>query len=85
MQRNFRPPVLTRINRIGLLHFGQIGGGAFLGMGYSRWIRREHYRTLGHRNAAEDGAAILKSYNESLGGCLSGCSVLTSVSVGALR
>jgi hypothetical protein len=35
MQRNFRPPVLTSINRIGLLHFGQIGGGVFLGMGYS--------------------------------------------------
>ena len=36
-------------------------------------------------NAAEDGAVILKSYNESLRGCLSGnlsrCSVLTSVSV----
>jgi len=28
-----RPPVFTSTNRIGLLHFGQIGGGVFLGIG----------------------------------------------------
>jgi hypothetical protein len=32
MQRNFRPPVLTSINRIGLRHFEHVGGGRFLGM-----------------------------------------------------
>ena len=32
-QRNLRPPVFTSTNRIGMLHFGQIGGGGFLGMG----------------------------------------------------
>ena len=32
-QRNLRPPVFTSTNRIGMLHFGQIGGGEFLGMG----------------------------------------------------
>src|SRR5437773_7456100 len=32
-QRNLRPPVFTSTNRIGLLHFGQIGGGVFLGIG----------------------------------------------------
>jgi hypothetical protein len=32
-QRNFLPPVFTSTNRIGVLHFGQIGGGEFLGMG----------------------------------------------------
>ncbi len=52
MQRNFRPPVLTSINRIGVLHFGQMGGGEFLGkflgMRCSRWTRRER-NTLSHR------------------------------------
>jgi hypothetical protein len=28
----FTPPVLTSINRIGLLHFEHVGGGGFLGM-----------------------------------------------------
>src|SRR5450631_3592432 len=55
MQRNLRPPVLTRINRIGLQHFEHAGGGGFLGMGCSRWIRREHYRTLCHRNTTKAG------------------------------
>jgi hypothetical protein len=32
-QRNLRPPVFTSTNRIGMLHFGQIGGREFLGMG----------------------------------------------------
>ena len=32
MQRNLRPPVLTGVNRIGLRHLGQVGGGIFLGM-----------------------------------------------------
>lgn len=32
-QRNLRPPVFTSTNRIGLLHFGQMGGGVFLGIG----------------------------------------------------
>lgn len=32
MQRNLRPPVFTSVNRIGLRHFGQVGGGIFLGM-----------------------------------------------------
>ena len=32
LQRNLRPPVLTNINRMGLRHLWQIGGGAFLGM-----------------------------------------------------
>jgi hypothetical protein len=32
MQRNLRPPVFTSMKRIGLLHFGQDGGGVFLGM-----------------------------------------------------
>ena len=32
-QRNLRPPVFTSTNRIGMLHFEQIGGGGFLGMG----------------------------------------------------
>jgi hypothetical protein len=32
MQRNLRPPVLTSTNRMGLWHFGQSGGGVFLGM-----------------------------------------------------
>ena len=32
-QRNLRPPVFTSTNRIGTLHFGQVGGGEFLGMG----------------------------------------------------
>jgi hypothetical protein len=36
MQRNFRPPVLTSINRIGLRHFEHVGGGRFLGMARSR-------------------------------------------------
>lgn len=31
-QRNLRVPVLTSVNRIGLRHFGQVGGGVFLGM-----------------------------------------------------
>jgi hypothetical protein len=30
-QRNFRPPVLTSMNRMGSPHFRQIGGGVFLG------------------------------------------------------
>jgi hypothetical protein len=30
MQRNFRPPLLTTTNRIGLSHLGQMGGGVFL-------------------------------------------------------
>ena len=34
--RNLRPPVLTSMKRIGLLHFGQTGGGGFLGIGRSR-------------------------------------------------
>ena len=33
--RNLRPPVLMSIKRIGLPHLEQIGGGEFLGMGYS--------------------------------------------------
>jgi hypothetical protein len=33
MQRNFRPPVLTNINRISLRHFEHVGGWRFLGMG----------------------------------------------------
>jgi hypothetical protein len=32
MQRNFRPPVLTIIKCIGLLHLQQAGGGEFFGM-----------------------------------------------------
>jgi hypothetical protein len=32
MQRNLRPPVLISLKCIGLRHFGQIGGGVFLGM-----------------------------------------------------
>lgn len=32
MQRNLHPRVLTSINRIDLRHFGQVGGGIFLGM-----------------------------------------------------
>jgi hypothetical protein len=36
MQRNLRPPVFTSTNFIGFLHFVQLGGGAFLGMGCSR-------------------------------------------------
>jgi hypothetical protein len=32
LQRNLRPPVLTSINRMGLRHFWQVGGGVFLGM-----------------------------------------------------
>lgn len=32
-QRNLRPPVFTSTNRIGPLHFGQMGGGVFLGIG----------------------------------------------------
>ena len=32
LQRNLRPPVLTNINRMGLRHLWQIGGGVFLGM-----------------------------------------------------
>jgi hypothetical protein len=32
MQRNLRPPILTSMNRIGLLHLEQVEGGGFLGM-----------------------------------------------------
>ena len=32
MQRNLRPPVLTSIKCISLLHFEHAGGGGFLGM-----------------------------------------------------
>jgi hypothetical protein len=35
MQRNLRPPVLTRINRIGLPHLEQLGGEEFLGMTFT--------------------------------------------------
>jgi hypothetical protein len=35
MQRNLRPPVLTSMKRIGLLHFGHVGGGVFLAIGRS--------------------------------------------------
>jgi hypothetical protein len=44
-----RPPVFLSRKRMDLRHFGQMGGGAFLGIGLSRWIRRERYRTHGHR------------------------------------
>jgi hypothetical protein len=37
------------MNLFGLPHFEQVGGGVFLAMGRSRWIGREHYRTLCHR------------------------------------
>jgi hypothetical protein len=33
MQRNLRPPVFTSMNLIGLPHFLQAGGGAFLAIG----------------------------------------------------
>jgi hypothetical protein len=32
VQRNFRPPVFTRMKLMALWHFGQEGGGGFLGM-----------------------------------------------------
>ena len=48
MQRNLRPPLFTSMNLFGLPHFEQVGGGVFLAM-RSRWIGREHYRTLCHR------------------------------------
>ena len=48
MQRNLRPPVFTSANLFGLPHFEQVGGGVFLTMGRSRWIRQEH-NTLCHR------------------------------------
>jgi hypothetical protein len=35
MQRNLRPPALTRINRIGLPHLEQLGGEEFLGMTFT--------------------------------------------------
>ena len=55
---NLRPPVFLSRKRMALRHFGQVGGGAFLGIGLSRWIRREHYPTHGHRLLPEDGSAI---------------------------
>ena len=48
MQRNLRPPVLTSMKRIGLLHFGHGGGAGFLGIGVLAWLRRER-NTLSHR------------------------------------
>ena len=47
-QRNLRPPVFTSTNRIGLLHFGQIGGGVFLGIGSPIHQTRE-FNTVSHR------------------------------------
>jgi hypothetical protein len=35
-QRNLRPPLLTSTKCVGLLQFGQRGGGVFLAMVYSR-------------------------------------------------
>jgi hypothetical protein len=32
VQRNLRPPVFTSMKLMGLWHFGQEGGGGFLGM-----------------------------------------------------
>jgi hypothetical protein len=55
---NLRPPVLRSKNSMGLRHFGRIGGGVFLGMESSRWIRQEHYRTHSHRLLPEDGTVI---------------------------
>jgi hypothetical protein len=46
--RNLRPPVLIRVNRIGILHLTHKGGGVFLAILLIR-SRREHYRTLSHR------------------------------------
>ena len=48
-QRNLRPPVFTSTNRIGMLHFGQIGGGEFLGMGSISLSPRRELNTLSHR------------------------------------
>jgi hypothetical protein len=50
-----RPPVFRSRKRMGLRHFGQMGGGCFFGHGTSRWIRRPD--SLSPINA-EDGAAI---------------------------
>lgn len=54
---NLRPPVLRSKNRMGFLHFGQIGGGVFLGMRHSHWIRREYRYSLSPI-IADDGAVI---------------------------
>jgi hypothetical protein len=64
------PPVLTRIKRVGLLHFGQLGGGGFLGTGRSRWTRRERYRTLCHRICRGRGGDIVAYRRVSKAVCL---------------
>jgi hypothetical protein len=43
VQRNLPPPVFTSMKLMGLLHLGQEGGGGFLGMWHSRWIRRKRH------------------------------------------
>jgi hypothetical protein len=53
MQRNLRPPVLTSMKRIGLLHFGHVGGGVFLAIGRSP-VGRER-NTLSHRYMPKAG------------------------------
>jgi hypothetical protein len=68
MQRNLRPPVFTSIKCIGLLHFGQVGGGEFLGMGYSR-NRREYDRTLCHRYAGKGSVISVAYVNDEAAVC----------------
>jgi hypothetical protein len=56
MQRNLRPPVLTSMKRIGLLHFGHVGGGVFLAIGRSpSQAGAQHSQSPVH---AEGGAVI---------------------------
>jgi hypothetical protein len=44
---NRRPPIFRSKNRIGLWHFGQTGGGVFLGM--TRTLDRRERNTRSHR------------------------------------
>jgi hypothetical protein len=62
---NLRPPVLRSKNRIGLRQVGQTGGGVFLGIGRTRWIRREDQYSQSPI-IAEDGAVMRKAYERQI-------------------
>ena len=65
MQRNFRPPVLTSINRIGLLHFEHVGGGRFLGMAAHAGQAGALPNSLSPITA-EDGPVMLKALRSGM-------------------
>jgi hypothetical protein len=55
MQRNLRPPVFTSTKCMGLWHFGQEGGGGFLGM-WTLTLDQAGAQYSQSPGTAEDGA-----------------------------